>query len=46
MWTCSKSIRTGNYFIDSKKLPLCRLKRKDQHQVFKNLAQKGKSSMG
>lgn len=46
MWTCKNSIQTGYYYIDSKKLPVCHLKREHQHKVFKDLARKGKSSMG
>ena len=38
--------KTGIYFIDSLTLKTCHIKREKQHKVFKDLAQKGKSSMG
>lgn len=40
------SRRTGNYFADSKKLPVCHNLRIQSHQVFAGLAQRGKSSTG
>lgn len=43
---CSKSHRTGIYFIDSKKLPVCHNKRIHSNQVFKDVARRGKSSTG
>lgn len=46
LYKCSQSKRTGFYIIDSKKLPVCHIKREHQHQVFKDIARKGKSSMG
>lgn len=33
-------------YIDSKKLPVCHIKREEQHRVFKGIARKGKSSTG
>lgn len=39
--TCDKA----NY-IDSTTLKVCHIKREKQHKVFKNIAQKGKNSMG
>lgn len=46
LYSCSISKRTGLYFIDSKKLAVCHLKREKNHLVFKDYASKGKSSMG
>jgi hypothetical protein len=40
------SKKSGTYFIDSKKLEVCHLKRAHQHQVFKDVAHKGKTSTG
>jgi hypothetical protein len=40
------SRRTGNYFVDSKKLPVCHNLRIHSHQVFAGFAQRGKSSTG
>lgn len=37
---------TGNYYIDSTKLPVCHNKRTNSHKVFDGLADLGKSSMG
>lgn len=45
-YLCLLSKRTGCYFADSKKLPVCDNKRIHSHQVFKHLAQRGKSSTG
>lgn len=45
-YTCSKSQQTNLYFVDSKKIAVCHLKRERQHRVFKGIARKGKSSMG
>jgi len=43
----SQSLRTGYYFIDSKKLEVCHVKREKQHRVFASgWAAKGKSSLG
>jgi hypothetical protein len=46
MCKCAQSLRTGYYFIDSKKLVVCHLKREHAHKVFKGFARKGKSSTG
>jgi hypothetical protein len=43
---CSWSDRTGIYFADSKKLPVCDNKRIHANQVFKKVAGRGKSSTG
>lgn len=43
---CGQSVRTGHYFIDSKKLEVCRLLREKSHKVFEGFASKGKSSTG
>lgn len=40
------SRRTGNYFADSKKLPVCHNLRIASHKVFAGIAQRGKSSTG
>lgn len=45
-WQCLQSVFTGIYFIDSKKLPVCHNRRIHNHKVFKDLAQRGKSSTG
>jgi len=37
---------TGIYFIDSKKLPVCHNRRIHNHQVFKDLAARGRTSTG
>lgn len=44
--SCAKSLYTGYYFIDSKKLQVCHLKREKSHKVFKDYAKKGKTSTG
>jgi len=46
LYTMSRSKRTGLYFIDSKKLEVCHLKREHSHQVFAGIAAKGKTSTG
>lgn len=43
---CSKAARGRFYVIDSKKLEVCHIKREHGHKVFKDVATKGKSSMG
>ncbi|WP_229239262.1 IS982 family transposase [Emticicia agri] len=40
------SIRTGNYFIDSKKMPVCDNRRIHSNKVFVGFAGRGKSSTG
>ncbi|HEU0145236.1 MAG TPA: IS982 family transposase [Nitrososphaera sp.] len=42
----SQSIPTGYYFIDSKKIEVCPVRREKSHQVFKDFASKAKSSTG
>ena len=42
----SQSLRTGHYYIDSKKLPVCDNRRIHQHKVFSLIASRGKSSTG
>lgn len=42
----AESRRTGNYFADSKKLPVCDNRRIYSHRVFAGLAGRGKSSTG
>lgn len=44
--TTLQSKRTGLYFIDSKKLQVCHLKREHSNRVFKGVAAKGKTSTG
>lgn len=46
LYKCAQSVRTGYYFIDSKKLEVCHIRRELSHQVFNGLARKGKGSMG
>lgn len=46
LYKTSQSLRTGHYFIDSKKLEVSHLKRERSHRVFKGIARKGKSSTG
>lgn len=46
LYKVSQSIRTGHYYIDSKKLEACHLKRERSHRVFKGIARKGKTSTG
>ena len=45
-WCCGQSQHTGNYFADSKKLPVCDNKRIHSNRVFKGVAGRGKSSTG
>lgn len=40
------SKRTGTYFIDSKKLPVCDNRRIHSNKVFEGFAKRGKSSTG
>lgn len=46
LFKCAQSLRSGYYFIDSKKLEVCHLRREREHKVFKGIARKGKGSMG
>lgn len=41
-----KGEKTGIYFIDSTSLDVCNIKREHQNKVFKDLAEKSKSTMG
>jgi len=43
---CLGAQRNGLYFIDSKKLAVCHLKREHSHKVFAGRARKGKTSTG
>jgi hypothetical protein len=45
-YRCGFSARSGHYYIDSKKLPVCDNHRIHSHRVFEQLAQRGKSSTG
>jgi len=45
-WRCAKNTRTGDYFIDSKRLPVCHNRRIYSNKVFTGVAQRGKSSTG
>lgn len=38
--------KTGIYFVDSTLIKACHIKREKQHQVFKGVAKKGKSTIG
>ena len=40
------SVHSGYYFIDSKKLEVCHLRREKDHKVFEGIARKGKGSTG
>lgn len=46
LYSIGKSDRTGMYFIDSKKLQVCHLRREKSNKVFKGIARKGKTSTG
>ena len=43
---CFKGEKTGIYFVDSTKLSVCHNKRIFRNKTFKNLAVRGKSTMG
>lgn len=45
-YRCGLSGRSGHYYIDSKKLPVCDNHRIHAHKVFEALAARGKSSTG
>lgn len=45
-YQCLQSVETGVYFCDSKKLPVCDVKRIHANRVFKDVAARGKSSTG
>lgn len=45
-WQCSQALVGDAYYIDSKKLPVCHNRRIHNHRVFKNVAERGKSSTG
>jgi hypothetical protein len=45
-YRCGLSARSGHYYIDSKKLPVCDNHRIHSHRVFEQIAQRGKSSTG
>ncbi len=45
-YRCGLSVRSGHYYIDSKKLPVCNNHRIHSHKVFEQLAARGKSSTG
>lgn len=46
VYSVAQSKRTGLYFVDSKKLEACNIRRVHSHKVFKGIAAKGKSSTG
>lgn len=46
MYSAARSERTGLYFIDSKKLEVCHLRREKSNRVFEGIARKGKTSTG
>ncbi len=46
IYRCSLARRTGTYFLDSTKLPVCYISRAHSHKVFAGWAAKGKTSMG
>ncbi len=45
-WRCSQNERTGQYYVDSKKLPVCKNQRIHSNRVFRGIASRGKSSTG
>jgi len=46
LYCIAKSKRTGLYFVDSKKLQVCHLRRERSNKVFEGIAKKGKTSTG
>lgn len=46
LYQAQQSKKTGNYFADSKKLPVCDNRRIHSNKVFKDFAGRGKSSTG
>lgn len=46
LYKCVLAERTGLYFVDSKKIEVCHIKREHSHKVFKEYAAKGKTSVG
>ena len=42
----NKGKETGIYYIDSTSLPICKNQRINNHKTFKDLANRGKTSMG
>lgn len=46
LYSAGRSKRTGLYFVDSKKLQVCHLKREHSNKVFEGVARKGKTSTG
>jgi hypothetical protein len=45
-FTCTEARKTGFYYIDSSKLPVCHEKRRYSHKVMKKIARSGKTSTG
>ena len=45
-WRSAQGRRSGAYYIDSKKLPVCHNRRIHQNRVFEGIARRGKSSTG
>ncbi len=45
-WQSAQSARTGIYYVDSKKLPVCDNRRIHSNKVFSGVAGRGKSSTG
>lgn len=43
LYKCSQALRTVYYFIDSKKLEVCHIKREQSHKVFSALPVKAKA---
>lgn len=46
LWQSRRTERTGIYYVDSKKLPVCHNRRIHSHKVFAGVAARGKSSTG